>query len=99
MSRFTTTYGAENALSAVAIGNVPLTVETKNGTKNKIIFLEVLHVKSLFTNLASRSQLFQKNFYLHGDDQTINSLFDNTEIASSLIPDGLFVLKIYKGME
>ena len=68
----------------------------KNGIKNKIVFVEVLHVSGLFTNLVSRSQLFQKGFYLHSDDQTINCLLNNTDISSTLIQYGLFVLKIYK---
>ncbi len=99
VSRPTTIQGAGGTLSAVGIGNVPLTVETKNGTRNKIVLLGVLHVPGLFTNLVSGSQLFQKGFYLHGGDQTVNSLFDNTEIASAPIQDGLFVLKTHKGTE
>ena len=78
---------------------MPLTVETKNVTKNKIVLLGVLHVPGLFTNLVSVSQLFRKSFYLHGGDQTVNPLFDNTKIASAPIQDGFFVLKANKGTE
>ncbi len=78
---------------------MPLTVKTKNVTQNKIVLLGVLHVPGLFTNLVSVSQLFQKSFYLHGGDQTVNPLFDNTKIASAPIQVGLFVLKTHKGTE
>ena len=37
VSRPTTIQRARGTLSAVGIRNVPLTVETKNGTKNKIV--------------------------------------------------------------
>ncbi len=64
---------------------MPLTVERKNVTKNKIDLVEVLHLPGLFTYLILRSRLFQKSLYLNGGDQTVNSLFNNIEIASAPI--------------
>ncbi len=99
MGRPTTIQGVGDILFAVGIRNMPLTVKTKNETKSKIVLLGVLHILWLFTYLVSRSQFFQKGFYLHDGNQTINFLFSNTKIASAPIQDRLFVLKTHKGTE
>ena len=92
----TTIQGVGGVFSAIGIGNVPLTVESRSGKKSKVLLLGVLYVPGLFTNLISGSKLLKKGYYLHGGDQTIISCSDNMEIAFCPIQDRLFILKLHK---
>lgn len=94
--RFTTVQDAEGVLSAIGIGNIPLTVETRSGERNDVLLIGVLHIPGLFTNLISGSELLKKGYYFHYSNQTINSCTNNAEIASAPIRDGLFALRLYK---
>ena len=95
--RSTTIQGAGGVLSAIGIGNVPLTVVTRSRKRTEVLLLGVFHVSVLFTNLVSGSKLLRKGYYLHCGDQTVNSCGDNVEITSCPVQDGLFALKLYKG--
>ena len=77
----TTVQGARRVLSAIEIGNISLTVETRSGKRNDILLVCILHIPGLFINLISSSELLKKDYYLHCGDQTINSYANNAEIA------------------
>lgn len=63
--RPTTIQGAGGVLSAIGIGNIPLTVETRSGERNDVLLVGVLPVPGLFTNLISGSELLKRGYYLH----------------------------------
>ena len=86
-------------LSAIGIGNVPLTVVTRSRKRTEVLLLGVLHIPRLFTNLVSGSELLRKGYYLHFGDQTVNSYGDNVEIASCPVQDELFALKLYQRLK
>lgn len=88
--------GTRKVLSAIGIENIPFIVETKIGERKNILLIGVFHVLSLFTNLIFGSKLLKRGYYLYCNNQTVNLYMTNTEIASALIRNGLFALRLYK---
>ena len=97
--RSTTIQGAGGVLSAIGIGNIQLTVETRSGKRNNVLLVGVLHVPGLFTNLISGSKLLEKSYYLHCGNQTVNSCANDAKIASALTKIGDLLWDYMKGQK
>ena len=85
--------GAGGTLSAIGIGDVHLTVKAPQGHYHDIVLTGVLRCPMLFTNLISASSLKKKGWYLHGGTETLNRCYDDFQLASTPIQNGLYVLQ------